>query len=134
MYISEKSKFSETKICLNDSIISGNILSMVSMSLDTLFNIRPIGVISNRLRGFLKMRALTNLYNFSEASIVPNKKVIDDNTIEKTKKKNINKNKYKNLKKKIPLVWIIMLMSNNKYKINKLQFHNKYILLQIENI
>jgi len=89
MYTSQKSKFTETRLCLNDSIISGNILSMVSMSLDTLFNIRPIGVVSNRLRGFLKMRALTNLYNFSEASIVPNNNVIDDAIIEKTKK-NIN--------------------------------------------
>lgn len=70
----------------NDDIISGNTLSMVSMSLDTLFNIRPIGVVSNRLSGFLKIRALINLYNFSAASIVPNDNAIDDATVEKTKK------------------------------------------------
>jgi len=57
------------------------------MSLDTLFNIRPIGVVSNRLSGFLKIRALINLYKFSAASIEPNDKVIDDATIDKTKRK-----------------------------------------------
>jgi len=62
---------------------------MVSMSLDNLFNIRPIGVVSNRLSGFLKMRALIILYNFSAASNVPNEKVIDDAIDEKTKKKNV---------------------------------------------
>jgi len=60
---------------------------MASMSLDTLFNIRPIGVVSNRLNGFLKMRELINSYNFSAGIIVPNEKVIDDAIDEKTKKK-----------------------------------------------
>lgn len=59
---------------------------MVSMSLDTLFNIRPIGVVSKRLSGFLKIRAFINLYNFSAASIVPNDNAIDEATVEKTKK------------------------------------------------
>lgn len=73
---------------------------MVFMLLDPLFNIRPIGVVSNGLRGFLKMRALTNLYNFSKAGLVVNKKVTEETTIEKTKKININYHKYTNLKKK----------------------------------
>jgi len=57
---------------------------MVSMSLDTLFNIRPIGVVSNKLMGFLKICALINLYNFSEAWAEPSDKVIDDDTVETT--------------------------------------------------
>jgi len=57
------------------------------MSLDSLFKIRPIGVVSNKLSGFLKMRVLINLNNFSEASIVPNEKVIVDANDVKTKKK-----------------------------------------------
>lgn len=60
---------------------------MVSMSLDSLFKIRPIGVVSKRLSGFLNMRVLINLNNFSEANIVPNEKVIDDANDVKTKNK-----------------------------------------------
>lgn len=41
------------------------------MSLDTLFKIRPIGVVSNKLNGFLKIRALIKWYNFSAATTVP---------------------------------------------------------------
>lgn len=41
------------------------------MSLDTLFKIRPIGVVSNKLNGFLKMRSLIKWYNFSAATTVP---------------------------------------------------------------
>jgi len=82
---------------MHDAIINGNTLSMVSMSLDTLFNIRPIGVVSNRLSGFLNKRELINLYNFSAPSIVPNDKIIDDAIIEKTKKK-FNYHKYTNEK------------------------------------
>jgi len=89
-----KSKFTETVTCISDEIINGNTLSIVSMSLDTLFNIRPIGVVLNRLSGFLKIRELINLYNFSAANIVPNDKVIDAATVEKTKKNIFNYHKY----------------------------------------
>jgi len=67
-----------------DLNMNGNTLSIVSMSLDTLFKIRPIGVVSNRLNGFLKIRALINLYNFSAATTVPNDKAIAAVTVDTT--------------------------------------------------
>lgn len=54
------------------------------MSLDTLFKIRPMGVVSNRLNGFLKIRALIKLYNFSAATTVPIDKNIAADTVEIT--------------------------------------------------
>lgn len=54
------------------------------MSLDTLFKIRPIGVVSNKLKGFLKIRALIKWYNFSAATTVPNDKNIAADTVETT--------------------------------------------------
>lgn len=56
--------------------MNGNVLSIVSMSLDTLFKIRPIGVVSNRLIGFLKICALIKWYSFSAAITVPSDKDI----------------------------------------------------------
>jgi len=67
-----------------DLNMNGNTLSIVSMSLDTLFKIRPIGVVSNRLNGFLKIRALINSYNFSPATTVPNDKAIAADTVDTT--------------------------------------------------
>lgn len=64
--------------------MNGNTLSTVSMSLETLFKIRPIGVVSNRLTGFLKIRALIKWYNFSAATTVPNDKDIAAVTVETT--------------------------------------------------
>lgn len=64
--------------------MNGNTLSIVSMSLDTLFKIRPIGVVSNKLNGFLKIRALIKWYNFSAATTVPNDKNIAADTVETT--------------------------------------------------
>lgn len=85
MFINFKYEFTEIVVCMNNDIDDGKELSIVSMSLVTLFNMRPIGVVSNRLIGFLNMRELVNLYNFSPPSIVPNDKVNDDATIEKTR-------------------------------------------------
>jgi len=67
-----------------DLNMNGNTLSIVSMSFDTLFKIRPIGVVSNRLSGFLNMRVLINSYNFSAATTVPNDKAIADVTVDTT--------------------------------------------------
>lgn len=71
--------------------MNGNVLSIVSMSLDTLFKIRPIGVVSNRLIGFLKIRELIKWYNFSAAITVPNDKDVAAVTVEKTTESKIFK-------------------------------------------
>lgn len=64
--------------------MNGNTLSIVSMSLDTLFKIRPIGVVSNKLNGFLNIRSLIKWYNLSAAITVPIDKAIAAVTVETT--------------------------------------------------
>lgn len=64
--------------------MNGNTLSIVSMSLDTLFKIRPIGVVSNKLSGFLNIRSLIKWYNLSAAITVPSDKAIAAITVETT--------------------------------------------------
>lgn len=39
-------EFTEKVVVVADDIVKGKTLSMVSISLDTLFNIRPTGVVS----------------------------------------------------------------------------------------
>lgn len=56
-------------------IMLGNTLSIVSISLDTLFKIRPVGVVLNMLNGFLKICVLIKIYIFSAALTVPNIKI-----------------------------------------------------------
>lgn len=75
-------EFTEKVVVVADDNVNGNTLSIVSISLDTLFNIRPIGVVSNRLIGLRNIRVFIRQCNNLDARTVPRFNDIADTIVD----------------------------------------------------